>query len=611
MIERMKKVSVMTTAARKAELLDKVREMGLLHLAEKKAPSGVTAERFASLSEGIAALSEYEGDAARMTQLLSLDDFETVHKTVLETAARKKALENEKNAALTAIDRLSAWGDFSPAELTSLKAHGLDFHIYRVGKSELAAIKADPEIRYVALAPVDKTDTVAVLGRLPQEITANEFELPEKGISELKEEIARCDEGVAACEAALKAAAVNLPAYRTQLLEAQNAEEYSSAERSTETDEELVWLTGYLPEGDAESFRAYAKRWGWAYAMEDVVEDDEVVPTKVNYSKAGGLMKPVFDILGTVPGYNEYDISFIFLLFFTLFFAMIIGDAAYGLLILLVTAAVHIKTKKLTNAVLLLYVLSGATIVWGAVTGTWFGIEAAMDVPFFRSLVIPGIANYPDKFGVATTAAQNNVMKFSFSLGLVQLSLACVMNIRRKLGSKERDLSWVADLGWLMAIVSLYFLVLYLVVKQPVSLLPVACIVGLGFVLVLTFGGQGPGKSFGEGLKAGLGGAFTTFLDTISAFGNVMSYIRLFAVGMSGLAIAQSFNDMASGFHGPLVIAAVIILVIGHALNLVMAFLSVAVHAVRLNLLEFSGQLGMEWSGKEYDPFRVLDKIRK
>lgn len=609
MIERMKLVSVMTTAERKTELLDKVREMGLLHIAERKAPAGVTVERFNSLSAGMSALAEYDDGSNTMNALLSLDDFEAMHKNVLETAERKKALEAQRNAALVAKDRISAWGDFSPAAFAELRGYGLDFHVYRLGKQELAALAADPETRFIRLAPVDKTDTVAVLGKLPPEIPASEFELPEKGISELDEEVAACDAGIADCAAALKKAAVNLPAYRTQLLEAQNAEEYSSAELSAESEEGLTWLTGYLPEGDAETFKATAKRWSWAYAMEDVVEDDEVVPTKVKYSKAGALMKPVFDILGTVPGYNEYDISFLFLLFFTLFFAMIIGDAAYGMLILILTIAVHVKTKKLSNAVLLLYVLSGATVVWGAVTGTWFGIKGAMNVPFLRALVIPGIANYPEMFNVATTAAQNNVMKFSFSLGLVQLSLACVMNIRKKLGKK--DLSWVADLGWLMSIVSLYFLVLYLVVKQPVNLLPVACIVGLGFVLVLTFGGQGPGKSFGEGLKAGLGGAFTTFLDTISAFGNVMSYIRLFAVGMSGLAIAQSFNDMAAGLKGPLVVAAVVILVIGHALNLVMAFLSVAVHAVRLNLLEFSGQLGMEWSGKEYDPFRVLDRVRK
>ena len=91
-----------------------------------------------------------------------------------------------------------------------------------------------------------------------------------------------------------------------------------------------------------------------------------------------------------------------------------------------------------------------------------------------------------------------------------------------------------------------------------------------------------------------------------------MSYIRLFAVGMAGLAIAQSFNNMAAGLaHGPLMIAAVVIVLIGHVINIVMCILSVVVHGVRLNVLEFSGQVGLEWTGIAYNPFRLNDKIKQ
>ena len=153
--------------------------------------------------------------------------------------------------------------------------------------------------------------------------------------------------------------------------------------------------------------------------------------------------------------------------------------------------------------------------------------------------------------------------------------------------------------------------VLYLVIGQQVNLIPVACVVIAGFLLVVCFGGMAPDKTFGQGLKAGLGNAFTVFLNTISAFGNIMSYIRLFAVGMASLAIAQSFNNMALGFKGPLVVVGILIMLVGHGLNIVMGLLSVVVHGVRLNLLEFSGQLGMEWTGTAYAPFKKLDKIRK
>ena len=97
-----------------------------------------------------------------------------------------------------------------------------------------------------------------------------------------------------------------------------------------------------------------------------------------------------------------------------------------------------------------------------------------------------------------------------------------------------------------------------------------------------------------------------TFLDSISAFSDVISYIRLFAVGLATVAVASSFNSMAAGLGTGVVgiIGSILILGFGHALNLAMAALSVVVHGVRLNVLEFSGHLGMEWTGEKYTPFK-------
>ena len=473
----------------------------------------------------------------------------------------------------------------------------------------MAALERDPDVRFIRLSPVGKMPTLAALAPLPASYSATEFPIPEKGLDELEREQQDCAEGLRECEAFLTRAAQHLPDIRAQLLKTQNDAEYSAVSNTSQGQDGLVWLSGYLPVSEAEGFKKAAAQAHWAWAMDDPAGDDEKVPTKVQYNKVTKLMIPVFDILGTVPGYREYDISFWFLGFFTLFFAMIIGDAGYGCLFLLAALVLTLKGKGSSNAVQLLWVLSAATVIWGALTGTWFGLEQAMDVPLLKSLVIPTFANYPAYFDVSTTTQQNTIMKFCFILGTVQLSLACVMNIRRKL--KEKDLSWVSDLGWLAAIDALYFVVLYLVIGQQVNLLPVAGVVIAGFLLVVCFGGMSPDKSFVQGLKAGLGNAFTVFLNTISAFGNIMSYIRLFAVGMASLAIAQSFNDMAFSLNGPLVIAAVLVLLIGHGLNIVMGLLSVVVHGVRLNLLEFSGQLGMEWAGIAYDPFKKRDKIKK
>ena len=132
-------------------------------------------------------------------------------------------------------------------------------------------------------------------------------------------------------------------------------------------------------------------------------------------------MIPVFDILGTVPGYREYDISFWFLGFFTLFFAMIIGDAGYGCLFLLLALVLTLKGKK-NPMPCSCCGCCPLPPLYGARSGTWFGLEQAMDVPLLRSLVIPTFANYPAYFDVSTTTQQNTIMKFCFILGTVQLS---------------------------------------------------------------------------------------------------------------------------------------------------------------------------------------------
>ncbi len=608
MIEKMKVVHIVTTASEKTALLDRLRELGVVHFAEKAAADPRYAEHLAALSKAASVLQDYPHEPQE-TAPLSDSEFEPFFRTLNECIERKKALQEQLSAAHAAAERLSEWGHFSPAELRSLRDSGWDIHIYRTDKKTMAALEADTEVRFLRLSSVGKMPTLATFAPLPSRYSATEFPLPEKGLDELEQEQQTCADGLRECEQLLSDAARHLPSIQAQLLKTQNDAEYSAVSNTSQSQEGLVWLSGYLPVSEVEGFKKAAAQAHWAWAMDDPADDDEKVPTKVKYNKITKLMIPVFDILGTIPGYREYDISFWFLGFFTLFFAMIIGDAGYGCLFLLCALVMTLKGKGSSNAVQLLWVLSSATIIWGALTGTWFGLEQAMDVPLLKSLVIPTFANYPEYFNVSTTTQQNTIMKFCFILGTVQLSLACIMNIRRKL--KEKDLSWVSDLGWLAAIDALYFVVLYLVIGQQVNLVPVACVVIIGFLLVVCFGGMSPDKSFAQGLKAGLGDAFTVFLNTISAFGNIMSYIRLFAVGMASLAIAQSFNDMAFAFKGPLIVAAVLILLIGHGLNVVMGLLSVVVHGIRLNLLEFSGQLGMEWAGIAYDPFRKHNKIKK
>ena len=605
MIEKMKMLHIVTSASGKEEMLNDLREMGLLHLAEKQNADRGLGEQFQTLSRAVNAVSEFADPKAKGAGVLSDAEFAEMYRGVLEAIEKKEALTQTMGAANTEIDRISPWGDFSPEDVKALRDEGFDFHFYRMGSKEFQDAVNSESVRLIRLASVDKMDTVAVIGTLPPEIPATEFQLPEHSVSELKEQVEECRKGIEACNETLKAASVHGASFKDQMLKLRNEMNFSAASATAQSDGDFVWISGYIPEADLDRFRAAADEKNLAWAVEDVSEDDENIPTKVRYNKVSGLIKPVFDILGIQPGYREQDVSLWFFLFFTLFFAMIIGDGGYGVLILLGTVVLHVKQKKITNVTFLLYVLSIATIIWGAVTGTWFGMESVMNIPFFKRLVIPSIATYPEYFGLTANVTQNAIMKFSFSIGAIQMALGSILAIKKKL--PEKDLSWVADAGWTVAIIAMYLLSLNLVIHEDIDLKPVFAMIGAAFVLVVLFGGMAPGVSFGDGLKAGLGGAFTQFLNTISCFGNVMSYIRLFAVGMAGVAISQSFNGIAAGMHGPMMILGVVVVLIGHALNIVMCFLSVVVHGVRLNVLEFSGQVGLEWTGIPYEPFKKLN----
>lgn len=605
MIVPMKKAYIIVQAHNGRSMLRDLRKAGLLHIESQQ----VRNEKIEELEKAYNLVNQLASSIADLQDKktkpkqssLSEEAFAEVIERYQGLLERKKKLEEEMAQDKIQIESLISWGDFDPEQVRSLAQQGIRLYFYTLSKKDLQ--KLDPSISYVSLAPVGGLEAIATVGmELPTEVSATRFFLPEYGLGYLQKRFASDEKHLSQTLDSLKEGAVYLDAFTLQAKKLEMAMRFERVGQSLTVEQELTWINGYLPESEVEKFSSLAKSHAWAYLIDDV-SDEDTPPTLIKYAKGVGIIKPVFDILGTVPGYRENDISTWFLLFFTLFFAMIIGDAGYGLIFLGLAIGLHAKQKKATTLVMLIYVLSVATLIWGSLTGTWFGSKTILEsIPFLQKLVIPSISNYPELFGLSAVEAQNQVMKFCFIIGTVQLSLACIMNVIHKI--PEKNLSFIADIGWLIDILALYFIVLQLVVGEPANVAVIFSIVGVGFLLVVGFGSQAPGVPFVKGLLSGLGGFFTTFLNTISAFSNIMSYIRLFAVGMASVAIAQSFNSMASGMlDGWAFIAGVLILVIGHSLNLVMGLLSVVVHGVRLNLLEFSGQLGMEWTGIAYEPF--------
>jgi V/A-type H+-transporting ATPase subunit I len=293
----------------------------------------------------------------------------------------------------------------------------------------------------------------------------------------------------------------------------------------------------------------------------------------------------VFELLGITPGYRELDISVLFLIFFGIFFGILIGDAGYGLVYILLTFVLQKVLKSpagLRTTFSLFYYMGSFALLWGILTGTFFGQTWLLNLGF-RPLV-PQLND--------TTTMQT----FCFFLGALHLSIAHAWRAYLKLPS----LAAIADAGWICILWTAFFLARTLILGAAFPSFGI-WLVTAGIVLVVLFAHPQAGllRTIGSGMG-------TVALSLVNNLTDVISYIRLFAVGLATLAIAETTNTLASGFGtGVAALAAGgVILIIGHSINLILGPMSVLVHGVRLNVLEFSGHANVTWSGVAFEPFR-------
>jgi V/A-type H+-transporting ATPase subunit I len=301
------------------------------------------------------------------------------------------------------------------------------------------------------------------------------------------------------------------------------------------------------------------------------------------------MVQPLFEFLGISPGYREIDVSVGVLFFFTIFFGIIVGDAGYGSLFLLGTFAgmkfLKNKNDKAKLALRLSMVLSLSTITWGALSGNWFGLSA------------PGIKFLTE---ADSTVKNANVMFICFVIAVAQLAMGHIWQavvhgkVRKALG----------QFGWILLLGGNFFLTLKLIVYPGAFPVYMYYLYGIGLVLIV----------FCDVDWKDVGEAFNFPFSIINSFVDILSYIRLFAVGLAGYQIANSFNEMGltltslpelSWWMVPLCfLGGALVILFGHILNIVLCLMSVLVHGVRLNTLEFSNHVGLTWAGVEFKPFK-------
>ena len=601
MIVPMKKIAVVVLEREKRDALRALRRLGAVHI-EKRPAAGEDLEalgRKKSLCH--TALGHLAGLKSPTPDcVLGPDEAAAIARRIVANREAVRSLRDRAAADRRELDRLAPWGDFDPADLKDLAARGIALHLYELSPFEAERFPA--EVTTIPLRSARGIVRFAAVFRTGEEPPAGfpEFAPPAEPASVIARRAAHTENELGEAEAELQSLCVHAESLREAVRHIDQDIEFEAVRAGMPATGPLAHLTGYVPLRRLDDLKAAARERGWGILADDPGAADGGVPTLIENNAFVRIIQPVFDFLGTVPGYREYDTSLWFLIFFCLFFAMIFGDAGYGALILGGAAWAAVKAKRrggpIPDGVRLFLLVGATTVLWGTAVGSWFSLPADQLPGFLRALVIPA-------FDGANPLGAENIKRFCFILGTVQLSIAHLKNIKRDFPR----LKFIAQAGWLASVLGLYFLVLNLVLDAKKFPIPSYSLymIGGGFLAILVFGNYE--GSLKKSVAAGLAGALPQFLSTVGAFSDIISYIRLFAVGLAGVAISQTVNGMGLGMGGRIVgmVAGGLILLLGHTLNLAMSGLSVIVHGVRLNMLEFSGHLGMEWSGIAYDPFRV------
>ena len=631
MIVPMKKVSLIIMGDKKTETLKTLRKLGMIHI-EITEGSG---ERLNELKEQISLLESavfiLGNKKDTESEALSLTDALRIANEISSLTDEKKNCQAEMITFNSELERLKDWGDFDPSSVADLVEKGIDVSIYELPKSEYEAL--GESVKTIRLAEnKNSIKCLLVKSGLENEVVTSlnnyKLELPQISTEEMRQKIAEFSEKIKAIDEKILSYGKYTKALKNAVKACEKEIEFeiyatgmADEKLSDDKNVSVAHFKGYIETENLDRLKETARANFWGLLVEEPTQEDDV-PTKLKNNKFVSLIYPLTDFLGAVPGYFEYDISGWFLAFILIFFGIIFGDGGYGLFICVVAAIPIIKSliakKTVPPTFLLIGLLGLSTVLWGMLTCTWFGLSPEQIPQWLQNLSIPVISNvYEDRIwhpfwtegDVGLTTAQN-LQIFCFSLALVQLTIAHIKGAKRNI----KSLKMLGDIGSILQLFGIYYLVLSLVVNPEVfsfslviSGIPIGTValilIGLGFLLSFVFSNYE--GNIVKSILASLTNIVSVLLGVVNVFSDIVSYIRLWAVGLAGAAIAATVNELAGPLLGNFLfmIIAIVLLVFGHGLNMILNVLSVIVHGIRLNTLEFSSHLDMSWSGHKFKPF--------
>ena len=523
---------------------------------------------------------------------------------VLETQDRIAEISAEIAAAKKEIAVRQPWGSFRSEDIHKLESQGLKLRFYSCMKK-----KFDPswaEIR--PLEVISETESkVFFVTVSPAE---EEYSFPIEAIPAPEGSVNEAEEKLSLLQSKLEKEQqllANLKSCSDEIRKAYNDSlsrlDLYFAEAATEkaVDNYLTVLTGFAPTSDDKRLCASFDSMDIYYSHEAATKEDNP-PVKLKNNWFAKNFEVLTGMYG-VPAYDEFDPTPVLGPFFMLFFAMCMGDAGYGILLMLIALVLRLKMKdsSLGKMHRLIAFLGGMTFVVGIFLGTFFGmsiLEASWAPAWLKGLCIDGW--FPD----AKIAGFPVQMVLAVAIGVLHICLAMIIktiNFTKRFGFKKTVATW----GWTTLIVG-GLVVVSLGMTEVLSaeafkwtIIALAVVSGLA-IYVFNTPGRNPLLNIGSGL-------WDTYNMVTGLLGDVLSYIRLYALGLAGGMLGNAFNIMGTMIldipvPGVNWVFCIIILIFGHVLNLAMSCLGAFVHPLRLTFVEYFKNSGYEGSGAKYNP---------
>ncbi|TVS00450.1 MAG: V-type ATP synthase subunit I [Rhodospirillales bacterium] len=586
----MVRVTLCGLSGDKTAVLESLQALGVLHLIPLRTPGPLTPDDPAARRRADTAFHHLRDCREKLTPwpLGKAFDAEAVIAETMENRRTLRRLTDRRDELDQLIEALEPWGEFRLPEPALLRGERL--WLYAVPVKDRAALDR-LDLPWAVVGRSETALHVAVIAADPPPpgaLPVPQVETGDATLAELRDERAHLGIAIEVAERARADLTRWRLALGATLAAAEDADDRRAAADQTLDIDRVFAVQGWAPADGALGLRQLAEAQNLALLVEPPRPDDQP-PTLL---RAEGKRKAMGSDLTSFymsPGYRSWDPSIVVFASFAIFFAMILADAGYALLIGVATGF-YWKRLGATGPGLrfraFLASLTAAALIYGVAAGSYFG---------FR----PPTGGWLERLVFLDVTDFEAMMRLSILIGAahITIALAAVASLARFRGKGIAALGWIGVIAGGLA----FWLAQGTTVGQ---FAPVLLIGGLGAVFYGGLTGQPPGATIGPRL----GAAFLGLTGVTKLFGDLLSYLRLFALGLASASLAGTFNQLATDIHGSQpgigLLLAILVFLFGHAINLAIGLMSGVVHGLRLNYIEFFG-----WGlPEEGYPFRAFAK---